>query len=367
MKIAVGMSGGVDSAVVAALLCAEGHEVVGVSMLTWKHSLCCAFEDVTQARLLCKRLGLKHYIIDLMDAFREEVVNPYIQQRLQGLTPNPCPGCNRDFKLGRMWSGLLQRMRQQTQAELLATGHYVRKAVDPLTRRLGLWRARDRQRDQSYMLWSLSQEQLAYCHFPLGEYRKPQIRKLALGLGLGELASKPDSQDLCFLTPDHKQFWQREAGSALQPGEIVDCDSGQVLGQHRGLPFYTLGQRRGLQLTDGQRRYVQGVSVAENQLWVSTSPPAAVLELPLEQVNYVSIGPQEAGPETECLVQVRYHGEFYPASWLPDTHTSSRGTVHFKGGLPPVASGQSVVLYDAQGRILAGGCSSACFSDNVRF
>jgi len=354
MKIAVGMSGGVDSAMVAALLHQSGHQVVGVSMLTWKHSLCCSFEDVTQARLLCRQLGFKHFIIDLSEDFRQQIVEPYIQGRLNGCTPNPCPQCNRDLKLGAMWQRLQQRLKAEAGAELLATGHYVRLAADPISRRLSLWRARDQKRDQSYMLWRLSQEQLQYCLFPLGEYLKPQLRELAADLGLGQLAHKPDSQDLCFLTPDPASFWQREAPEIL-PGPIVDAETSQVLGQHQGLPFYTLGQRRGLKLKDGQRRYVQSIQPECNTLVVSRQPPAEFLQLQLNAVNYLSVESAELGSLSEQFVQVRLHGDLHPARWLADPIDSDRARVIFHGGLPPVAAGQSVVCYTPQGRLLAGG------------
>ncbi|MBF2054755.1 MAG: tRNA 2-thiouridine(34) synthase MnmA [Candidatus Sericytochromatia bacterium] len=358
MKIAVGMSGGVDSAVVAALLHQSGHQVVGVSMLTWKHSLCCSFEDVSQARQLCKQLGLKHYIIDLSEAFRQQIVEPYIQGRLQGRTPNPCPQCNRDFKLGALWQRLQQRLKSEAGAECLATGHYVRLAADPLSRRWALCQARDKRRDQSYMLWPLSQGQLQYCLFPLGEYLKPQLRELAVDLGLGQIARKPDSQDLCFLTPDARGFWAREAPEALLPGPIVDAGSGEVLGQHKGLPFYTLGQRRGLDLKDGQRRYVQALQAENNALCVSQHPPHEVLELQLNAFNYLAVDALGIDAISPHFVQVRLHGDLHPARWLPDPLDPGRARVRFRGGLPPVAAGQSVVCYDGQGRLLAGGLLS---------
>ncbi|HEY9838927.1 MAG: tRNA 2-thiouridine(34) synthase MnmA [Candidatus Sericytochromatia bacterium] len=349
MKIAVAMSGGVDSAVAAALLRRAGHEVVGVSMVSWRRSLCCSFEDVAQARLLARQLGIKHYLIDLMDPFHQELVQPYVEARLQGLTPNPCPACNRDFKLGRMWEALLQRV----DVEALATGHYARQLCDPVSRRQILLQARDRRRDQSYMLWSLSQEQLQRTLFPLGELSKPEVRALAVELGMEAVAHKPDSQDLCFLVPDQATFWQEQAAGRYAPGEIINA-SGQVLGQHKGLVFYTPGQRRGLGIAGAERLYVSDLDPEQNRLVVG--PPAQVNELYLTQLNWLSVSAQAL----DCQAQLRLHGLLLPARLLPD---GDGARLCFAESISQVACGQSAVCYDGDGRLLAGGVVSPPKSD----
>ena len=350
MVVAVAMSGGVDSTVVAALLKQSGFEVIGVSMVGWRHSLCCSFEDVARARLMARRLGIRHYLIDLMEAFRDQLVMPYVEARLQGLTPNPCPSCNRDFKFGRMLAGL----RRRTPAEALASGHYARLCVDPVSHRLGLRRASEVARDQSYMLWQLSQAQLRQLLFPLGELSKADVRAYARDLDLPEVAARPDSQDLCFLVPDQPSFWQEQADGRYGPGDLVDA-SGKVLGQHKGMVFYTPGQRRGLGVSADTRLYVQSLCPSRNQIQVGPAPEPQFRRLRLQQLNWVACEPQSE-PLT-CLAQTRLHGKMVLAQIHPNPGLSS-AWVEFKESIVQVAAGQSVVCYSPDGDVLLGGIVS---------
>lgn len=356
MIVAVAMSGGVDSTVAAALLRDAGHQVVGVSMVSWRGSLCCSFEDVSRARLMARRLGIKHFLIDLMDAFRDEVVKPYVEGRLSGLTPNPCPSCNRGLKFGKMW----QALRLRTQADLLASGHYARLGDLPANGRVGLWRAADTARDQSYMLWQLSQAQLGRLLLPLGELSKAEVRERARELGLPELAASRDSQDLCFVVPDSAAFWQAQAAGRYAPGEIRD-QAGQVLGQHKGLVHYTPGQRRGLGVAAGERIYVRRLLPESNTLEVGLQPEQAS-RLCLQQLNWVTLAPQSL--PLDCLAQFRLHGRMVPARLQPLPGAAAgcgpdagprAAWLSFAAPLPRVAAGQSLVCYGPDGRLLLGG------------
>lgn len=345
MEVAVAMSGGVDSTVAAVLLKEAGYSVVGVSMVSWKRSLCCSFEDVARARLMARRLGIKHYLIDLMNDFSEEIVKPYVDARVQGLTPNPCPACNRQFKFGKMW----QALRKRTKADVLASGHYARLDQEPVHLRMRLRRAAELKRDQSYMLWQLDQDQLRRILFPLGEYTKSQVRELAREFGLTEAANKPDSQDLCFVVPDAETFWREQAPLRSAAGEIINC-SGQIIGQHKGLVHYTLGQRKGLGVAAESRQYVQQILSAENRLMIG-SEPVSVRRLLLRQLNWVSLAPS---PEPiVCDVQVRLHGRPLAARLL--AVDPQNALLELQEAIPQIAAGQSVVCYGPEGELLLGG------------
>lgn len=344
MRIAVAMSGGLDSSVVAALLKAEGHEVVGVSMAVWRNSLCCSFEDVARARLICRQLGIQHYLIDLVDEFKTQIVQAYVQSRLHGETPNPCTQCNRDFKLGLMWERLLQR----TKAEALATGHYVKSVMDPQTRRHMLAQADDLSRDQSYMLWTLSQEQLARSLFPLGHWQKSEVRELARELDLTVLEGQRESQDLCFVVPNRQAFWAEQVPAGIETGLLMTA-SGETVGRHKGLPFYTLGQRKGLEHNRPERLYVTALDPEHNVIRVGPASELEVQQLHLESLNLF------LPPETQSFraqAQLRLHGPSWPVAV---DITRDIATLNFSERIPLVARGQSVVCYDAAGRVLLGG------------
>lgn len=350
-KIAIGMSGGVDSSVAAALLLEAGHTVVGVTLALWRGSLCCSFEDVARAKAVCKQLGIRHMLIEALDDFRTQIVEPYILGRLQGITPNPCVLCNQYFKFGLLWDHIHSR---DPDIEALASGHYARLSRNNITGRWEIWQSADPTKDQSYMLWRLSQQQLSHSLFPLGHLSKAQVRQEALRLGLTELAQKPDSQDLCFLVPTREQFWQEKAQEGCQPGEIVDLQ-GKVLGQHQGRVFYTPGQRRGLGIGSEERLYVAGVDAERNRVQVARREELLSRELSLDEVNFVSIAPPseplEAGFKTSSRSK--------PAPGRLTLTGSHTAHVTLAEAQMPVGQGQSVVFYDTQGRVLGGGVLKA--------
>lgn len=343
MKIAVAMSGGLDSTVVATLLRAEGHDVIGVSMAVWRNSLCCSFEDVERAKMVCRQLGIKHYLIDLMAEFKQAIVAPYVHDRLQGETPNPCPTCNRDFKMGLMWQKLLKK----TQADYLATGHYCRISMD-FKQKYRLRPALDISRDQSYMLWSLTQAHLARTLFPLGSYLKSEVRELGLDLGLKQFMPKRESQDLCFIVPTKQEFWQEQA--EIKPGPIL-TEAGEVIGQHPGLPFFTPGQRRGLQHNRPERLFVTKIDPEANSIYVGALSDLEDALINLGDLHFF-VDSRELVWDAE--VRLRLHGPLLPAQlrYQPD---SKHVQVQLETPIVIPARGQHLVAYDTDGQIILGG------------
>lgn len=346
-KIAIGMSGGVDSSVAAALLQAEGHEVVGVTLALWRGSLCCSFEDVARAKEVSKRLGIRHYLIEALDDFRAQIVEPFIEARLQGQTPNPCVLCNQHFKFGLLWQQIQHRDPEIT---ALASGHYARLHFNPQSQRHEVWKGADPGKDQSYMLWRLSQAQLRHSLFPLAELNKSQVREKAQELGLTELAQKPDSQDLCFIVPTAEAFWQEQAPQGTVPGDIVNLE-GEVLGKHQGRVSYTPGQRRGLGGGSAERLFVAGVDPERNQVRVATRERLLSRHLRLAEINWVSIPEPEA--ELDCYFKLSSRGAPLPGRLK--LGPERQGSVVLEEAQMPVGRGQSTVFYDAQGRVLGGG------------
>ena len=367
-KIIVAMSGGVDSSLTAALLHEAGHEVIGVTMHLWegdderlRERLCCTQEIAESARRVCAQLGIPYYVFNYQREFRRHVIEYFLNEYAQGYTPNPCLACNRDIK----FRALLARA-EALGFDYVATGHYARIRVadgerqttndrepahdaEPGTPHYQLLRAVDREKDQSYMLYMLQQRDLARLLFPIGEYTKPQVRAMAAQRGLVS-ADRPESQDICFVPGgDYRNLLRAERPESLRPGPILDVH-GREIGQHQGLPLYTIGQRRGLGVAAGEPLYVTGLDVARNAVIVG---PLAALErraLQATQVSFVDGGwPTEP---FECLAQIRSHAEPVAARVIPADRGSMR--VEFAQPQRAVTPGQAVVLYDGE-RVLGGG------------
>lgn len=346
-KIAIGMSGGVDSSVAAALLQEAGYEVIGVTLALWRGSLCCSFEDVARAKQVCKQLGIKHFLIEALDDFRIQVVEPFVAARLSGKTPNPCVTCNKQFKFGLLWERLLKR---DSEVNALASGHYARLQHNAETQRWEVLAAKDPGKDQSYMLWQLSQVQLAHSLFPLGDLTKAQVRQKAMDLGLSEIAQKPDSQDLCFIVPSSEQFWQEKAAEGCQTGEIVD-QQGKVLGQHHGRVFYTPGQRRGLGIGSSERLFVSGVDPERNQVQVAPKQALMTHDITLSDLNWVSIAP----PTDRLRAGFKLSSRSQPLAGVLTLQDSHSAQLYLDKAHMPVGQGQSTVFYDTDYRLLGGG------------
>jgi len=352
-RIVVGMSGGVDSSVAAALLVEQGYEVIGVTLRVWpwrepdeatrRFGSCCSPETVDDARAVARRLGIRYYLLNAEREFEQTVIEPFARAYASGRTPVPCVACNREVKFGSL------RLRARAwDAAAVATGHYARITRDPTSGRFLLWRGRDARKDQSDFLWPLTQEQLAQARFPVGELTKACVREKARALGLST-ADKPESQEICFIPDDdYRGFLRRRMPGAFRPGPIVDRQ-GTVLGQHQGLAGYTVGQRRGLGLRSADPLYVTAMDAARNVLVVGSYDEAAVRAIRAEQVNLVSI---EALDEPLAVsAKIRHSHE--PAAATIEPRGPGVVRVRFQEPQRAPAPGQSVVFYD--GDVVVGG------------
>jgi len=351
-RIVVGLSGGVDSSVAAALLVEQGFDVVGITLRVWpwegakdperRFGSCCSPATVDDARQVARRLGIPYYLLNSETEFARTVIDDFAREYEAGRTPVPCTVCNRDVKFG----SLLARARAWD-AVAVATGHYARITCDEATGRFLLWRGADAQKDQSDFLWPLSQAQLGAARFPVGALTKAEVRERARALGL-VTADKPESQEICFVPDnDYRGFLRRRIPHAFSPGPIVD-GSGRVLGEHEGLAAYTVGQRRGLGIATGRTLYVTRLDPARNTLVVGDAREVEVDALVAEQVNWISLE-RPAGP-IRVQAQIRHRHTPAPATVSP------RGEgveVHFDAPQWAPAPGQSVVFYD--GDIVVGG------------
>ena len=360
-RIVVGMSGGVDSSVAAALLVEQGVEVIGVTLRVWpwrepesraaKFGSCCSPESVDDARQVARRLGIPYYLLNTEREFDRTVIENFAQEYEAGRTPVPCVVCNREVKFG----SLLARARAWD-AVAVATGHYARITHDPATGRHLLWRGVDTQKDQSDFLWPLSQSQLGAARFPVGDLTKTEVRDRARALGL-VTADKPESQEICFIPDDdYRGFLRRRIPQAFKAGPIVD-GSGRVLGQHEGLADFTVGQRRGLGLATGRTLYVTALDPARNAVVVGEAREVEVDTLVAEQVNWIAIDGLE-GP-LEVTAQIRHRHKPAPATVRP----CGQGVeVRFEAPQWAPAPGQSVVFY-RDDLVLGGGVIGARKAD----
>jgi tRNA-specific 2-thiouridylase len=344
-RVVVAMSGGVDSSLAAALVAESGCEAIGITMhLEGGASRCCSLADADDARRVAERLGIRFFVANYAERFRAEVKEPFADAYLAGRTPIPCLACNSRFK----FRYLLERARALG-AQSVASGHYARVDVDPDTGLHRLRRARDRGKDQSYFLYELTQEQLRRVRFPLGELDKATVRRRARRLGLAT-ADKPESQEICFV-PDGDTAGAVERirpGAAAGSGEVVDGD-GRVVGRHRGVHRFTVGQRRGLALAAGRRLYVTSLDAERNRVVVGDVAALRAGGASLEAVHWIA-GPAPARP-VRASVRVRHRHE---GAWATVAPTSDGGaTVHFDEPVRAVAPGQAAVFYG--GDVVLGG------------
>jgi tRNA-specific 2-thiouridylase len=354
------MSVGVDSSVAAALLKAEGHEVVGISMRLLPPAdgeeraagRCCALDDLHDAGAVARQLGIPHYVVDLQQAFEERVVAPFVQAYLDGTTPLPCALCNSEVK----FEGLREKARRLGLLHV-ATGHYARTSLDSGTQRLRLLRGRDREKDQSYFLFGLSQEQLASARFPVGALDKAEVRRIAADLSL-PTARKPESQEICFVpTGDYSGFVEARAPTAPRAGSIVDS-SGRTLGPHGGIHRFTVGQRRGLRLTAPRPLYVVALDAARQRVVVGEEPDLSVTRLVASGVSWLSVAMPDGPVRAEVQVRYRHAGATATVAPLPE----DRVEVRFDEAQRAVAPGQAAVFYDGD-VCLGGGWIEASFRE----
>jgi tRNA-specific 2-thiouridylase len=360
--IAVAMSGGVDSSTVAAMLRAEGHEVVGLTMQLWNqrrlaghagmpeavHGRCCSLDDVYDARRVAETLGIPYYVVNQEERFEREVVRPFVDEYLSGRTPIPCSLCNNHLKFDE-----LLIMARQIGAESLATGHYARVSFDQERGRWLLKRPTDSAKDQTYFLFGLTQEQFSRTLFPLGEMNKPEVRELARNHGLA-LAEKPDSQEICFVPGgDYKKFldaYLAEQGDALPDtaGELVTTD-GEVVGEHSGIHNFTVGQRKGLGVATGSPLYVIQIKGADRQVVVGGQAELYSQTLRTRKVNLISV--DHLSEPMRVGVKIRHRHA--PAAAMIEQSAQDEILVTFDEPQRAVTPGQAAVFYD--GDVVVGG------------
>ncbi len=350
-RIAVAMSGGVDSSLAAALLKKEGFDVVGLTFRMWPKEecgssagrACCNLEAITRARAVAEDLKIPYYVFDFSEDFKKKVIDYFCDEYLKGRTPNPCIICNEKIKFG-----LLLEKAATLGIDLIATGHYARLAYDRRSGRVLLKEGRDKKRDQSYFLFSLSQEQLKKIRFPLGDFTKERTRRIAKKMRL-KTYNTISSQDICFVQDaDYADYIMKKTGMEIRQGEIAD-GSGKVLGTHKGIPYYTIGQRRGLGIAYGEPLYVTGIDIEKNRVIVGTKKDILKKGLTARRLNWIAI--REIDKPLKVKAKIRYNHKKADAVVTKAGPDSVK--VEFKAAQAAPTPGQAVVFYD--GDIVVGG------------
>lgn len=352
-KVVVGMSGGVDSSVAAMLLKEQGYDVIGVTMQIWQdeeeatkeaNGGCCGLSAVDDARRVAQRLEIPYYVMNFKKEFKCHVMDYFVAEYLRGHTPNPCIACNRYVK----WESLLQRSLE-IGADYIATGHYAR--IDRLPNgRFAIRNSVTAAKDQTYALYNLTQDQLAHTLMPVGEYTKDEIRAMAEEAGL-PVAHKPDSQEICFVPDnDYAAFIDREAGEKVPgPGNFVTED-GRILGRHKGITHYTLGQRRGLELPMGERVFVTAIRPETNEVVIGSNQELFTDKVLCDHVNYMAV--EDLTEPTRVLAKIRYNhkGEYGTLTKQPD----GKVLCTFDAPVRAATPGQAMVFYRDE-HVLGGG------------
>jgi tRNA-specific 2-thiouridylase len=345
------MSGGVDSSVAAALLARQGYEVIGMTMQLWDYGArkpghagrCCASEDIEDARRVAHHLNIPFYAINFQKEFRRQVVEPFMDDYINGRTPSPCVNCNSGLKFHE-----LVRVGNRLGAARVATGHYARVEKDSVAGRFVLRKARDLQKDQSYFLFNLTQDQLACAQFPLGDLTKSEVRDLAREMKL-PVAEKPESQELCFLQGEPQgTFIQRHIPNLSAGGRMVD-GQGHEIGEHPGVHHFTIGQRRGLGVATGEPRYVVNLDSTNKIVTLGSNDELLKSGMEVQPVNWVGIAPPTSA--VQARVRIRYKHEETPARIVPQSEAC---LVQFAEKQRAITPGQAAVFYDGD-RVLGGG------------
>lgn len=346
-KVLVGMSGGVDSSVCAYLLQQQGYEVEGVFLHLWDddsscrragHVGCCGSDAVEDARAVCSLLSVPLHVVSMKDEFRKDVVDYFCRSYIRGCTPNPCIECNRLIK----WRGMLETASRRG-ARYVATGHYA-SIIKKENGRYALLRAANQKKDQTYVLYTLTQEQLSHTLFPLGDYKKESVRKIASDAGI-PVAEKRDSQDICFVPEgDHGAFIRNEVGDhVFKEGDFVLSDN-TVVGRHRGIAYYTYGQRKGLGISLGEPVFVTGIDAEKNEVVLGRDGECYSSFLEADRVNHLST--ERFDENREYIAKIRYShtGSRCRVRYLGDA--GERIRVDFEEPVRAITPGQAVVIYD---------------------
>lgn len=355
--VVVAMSGGVDSSLSAYLLKEKGYNVIGITLKLWdyrdvggdlfKDGRCCSVEQMNDARHICYQINSPHYVFDLKEEFKKKVIENFVNEYKNGRTPNPCIVCNTEIK----WKILWEKARKLG-ADFIATGHYATIEYDNKRKRFLLLKGKDPTRDQSYALWGLSQENLAVTFFPLGELTKKKTRELASKYNL-KTASKKESQEICFIPDnDYPRFireWEKGQGTRGKEGPIYNLKDERI-GTHKGIPFYTIGQRRGLNIAFGKPLYVLKIEPEKNALWVGEDKDLLKKTFYVSNLSWISI--QNLEDKLECEIKIRYSHK--PKKGEISRLTEKLVLVKFESPERAITPGQSAVFYRGD-EVLGGG------------
>ncbi len=353
-KVVVGMSGGVDSSVAAYLLKEQGYDVVGVTMQIWQdedddavqdNGGCCGLSAVDDARRVAKSIGIPYYVMNFKNEFKDKVINYFVDEYLKGRTPNPCIACNRYVK----WESLLDRS-MSIGADYIATGHYA-KVVKLDNGRYTLRVSKTDAKDQTYALYNLTQEQLSRTLMPVGDYTKDEIREIATKVN-ARVAKKPDSQEICFI-PDHNhaRFIEEETGKKFEEGNFVSVD-GEILGKHKGIAKYTIGQRKGLGIALGHPIFVSEIRPDTNEVVIGEEADVFSKALIANDINFMSIEGIKEDESIRAIGKIRYSHKGQACTVTK--YEADKIKVVFDENVRAITPGQAVVLYDEEGYVIGG-------------
>ena len=351
-KVMLGMSGGVDSSVAAAILLEKGYDVIGVTMQLWqdkdeerqkREGGCCSLSAVDDARRVAYKLGIPYYVLNFKDVFEDKVINYFKEEYFKGKTPNPCIACNRHVKFDAML-----KKAEAMGIDYVATGHYAKIEYDQSMKRYLLKKSATDKKDQTYALYNLNQEQLSKTLMPIGDFSKDKVREIAKDIGLA-VASKPDSQEICFVEDnDYGRFIRENTDYKIIPGDFVDT-KGNILGKHKGIVHYTVGQRKGLGIALGKPMFVVEIDVDKNRVVLGDDEEVFANSLIAEDLNFITIDKFDSPIRVKA--KIRYSAKESDATVYP--FEGGKAKVVFDSPVRAITPGQSVVFYD--GDIVVGG------------